>query len=219
VQPCNLTAYAEAKGLPLEYLKKLGLSDRKYQGSPAVRIPYRDEKGEEVSVRFRIALEKSEEGDERFKWRTGSKAMLYGLWRLEQIRKAGWVVLVEGESDTQALWFHGIPALGIPGADTWKERWAEHLEGIKKIYVVIEPDEGGQTFKEKLLASSIRERLHFVDLGEFKDASGLYLADRENFKDRLTAALKAATPYAEFKRAQTEATARKAWAECEDLAL
>jgi hypothetical protein len=155
VQPCNLTAYAEAKGLPLEYLKKLGLSDRKCQGSPAVRIPYRDEKGEEVSVRFRVALEKSEEGDDRFRWRTGSKAMLYGLWRLEQIRKAGWVVLVEGESDTQALWFHGIPALGIPGADTWKDRWAEHLGGVERIYVVIEPDEGGHTLKEKLLASSI----------------------------------------------------------------
>jgi putative DNA primase/helicase len=40
--------------------------------------------------------------------------MLYGLWRLEKIRRVGWVVLVEGESDTQTLWIHGIPALGIP---------------------------------------------------------------------------------------------------------
>src|SRR3712207_166012 len=135
------------------------------------------------------------------------------------MRRAGWVVLVEGESDTQTLWFHNIPALGIPGAETWNERWAEHLEGIERVYVVIEPDEGGQTLKEKLLASSIRERLHLVDLGEFKDASGLYLADRESFKDRFTAALKAATPYAEVKRVETEATARKSWAECEDLVL
>jgi DNA primase len=148
---------------------------------------------------------------------TGSKAMLYGLWRLEKIRKAGWVVLDEGESDTQTLWFHGIPALGIPGAETWKEGWAEHLEGIEKIYVVIEPDEGGRSLKEKLLASSIRDRLHLVDLGEFKDASDLYLANRENFKDRFTAALKAATPYSEYKKAETEAAVRKAWAECEDL--
>jgi hypothetical protein len=155
LQPCNLENYAEAKGLPVEFLEKLGLSGRKYQGRPAVRIPYRNEHNEEAAARFRIALEKAEEGDDRFRWRTGSKAMLYGLWRLEKIRKAGSVVLVEGESDTQTLWFHGIPALGIPGVETWKERWAEHLEGIERIYVVIEPDEGGHTLKEKLLASSI----------------------------------------------------------------
>jgi hypothetical protein len=219
VQPCNLENYAEAKGLPVEHLKKLGLSDRKYQGRPALRVPYRNEYGEEAAVRFRLALKKSEEGDDRFRWRTGSRAMLYGVWRLEQIRKADWVVLVEGESDTQTLWFHGIPALGIPGVETWKERWAEHLEGIERVYVVIEPDEAGQTLKEKLLTSSIRDRLHLVHLGHFEDASGLYLADRENFKDRFIAALKAATPYAEFKRVEAEAAARKAWAECEDLVL
>jgi hypothetical protein len=219
VQPCSLENYAQAKWLPVEYLKRLGLSDRMYQGRPAVRIPYRTEGGEEGAVRFRIALEKYEEGDARFKWHTGSKTMLYGLWRLEHIRKASYVVLVEGESDTQTLLYHKMPALGIPGAGTWKDRWAQHFEGIERVYVVIEPDEGGQTLKEKLLASSIRDRLHLVDLGEFKDASGLYLSDRENFKERFTAALQTATPYAEFIRAETEAVARKAWAECEDLVL
>jgi hypothetical protein len=205
--------------LPVEYLKKLGVSERKYQGRPAVRIPYLTEAGEEGAVRFRIALKKSEEGYDRFRWRTGSKAMLYGLWRLEKIKKAGWVVLVEGESDCHTLWHHRTPALGIPGVETWKEAWAEHLEGIERVYVVIEPDEGGQTLKERLLDSSMRDRLHLVNVGNFKDASGLYLTDRENFKERFTAVLKQATPYTELKRAETEATARKAWAECEDLVL
>jgi hypothetical protein len=31
-------------------------------------------------------------------------------------RKEGYIVIVE-ESDCWALWFHGIPAMGIPGAD------------------------------------------------------------------------------------------------------
>ena len=93
------------------------------------------------------------------------------------------------------------------------------MEGIDKVYVVVEPDQGGHTLKEKLPASGIRDRLHFVDLGEFKDASGLYLAEREHFKERFTAALRAATPYADFERAEREATARQAWAECEDLVL
>ena len=150
VQPCNLENYAASKGLPVEFLKNLRLTDRNYQGKPAVRIPYFGVDGEEIAVRFRIALEKGEEGDHRFRWRTGSKAQLYGLWRLEGIRKAGYVVLVEGESDTQTLWYHKIPALGIPGASNWKEAWADYLEGIERIYAIIEPDQGGDTLREKL---------------------------------------------------------------------
>ena len=67
--------------------------------------------------------------------------MLYGLWRLEKIRKAGYVVLVEGESDAQTLWYHKLPALGISGASDWKSEWSSHLEGVERIYAVIEPDE------------------------------------------------------------------------------
>jgi hypothetical protein len=219
VQPCNLENYSRAKALPVELLKKLGLTDRKYQGREAVRIPYRTEAGEEGPVRFRVELEKSEDGDDRFRWRTGSKATLYGLWRLEKIRKARWVVLVEGESDTQTLWYHGFPALGIPGVETWKEAWIEHLEGIEKIYVVIEPDEGGATIKDKLSTSGIRDRLHVLRLGEYKDASELHVADPEHFKERFTEALKNAVPWAELERLEAETTARKAWAECENLAL
>jgi hypothetical protein len=219
LQPCNLENYGQAKALPVEFLKKLGLTDRKYQGREAVRIPYRTEAGEEGSVRFRIALQKSEEGDERFRWRTGSKATLYGLWRLEKIRKVGWVVLVEGESDTHTLWYHGFPALGIPGIDTWKEAWVEHLEGVERIYVVIEPDEGGATLKDKLSTSSIRDRLHVLDLDQYKDASELHVADPELFRERFTHALKNAMPWTELERAEVETATREAWTECEDLAL
>lgn len=150
LQPCTLENYAASKRLPVEFLKKLGLTDRNYQRKPAVRIPYFGVDGEEIAARYRIALEKCDEGDHRFRWRTGSKAQLYGLWRLEGIRKAGYVVLVEGESDTQTLWYHQIPALGIPGASNWKEAWADYLDGIERIYAIIEPDQGGATLREKL---------------------------------------------------------------------
>lgn len=219
VQLCTLENYANAKDLPVEFLQQQGLRDQKYQGQPAVRIPYRGADGSEVAVRFRIALEKSEESDERFRWRTGSKAQLYGLWKLERIKKAGYAVLVEGESDTHTLWYHGIPALGVPGASNWKAEWSEHLEGLEKIYAVVEPDMGGETFREKLTGcGAIKDRLHLVEFGEHKDASGLYLADLEGFKDKFLLALTTAVPLAELEQAETEAAAREAWAACEDLA-
>lgn len=220
VQPCTLENYAEAKGLPVEFLQKQGLRDQKYQGGPAVRIAYRDGAGDETAVRFRIALEKTEDGDDRFRWRTGSKAALYGLWRLGGIRKAGYVVLVEGESDAQALWHHGVPALGVPGAGTWKPDWAEHLDGLEKIYAVVETDGGGEAFREKLAATpAVRDRLYLVDLAGHKDASGLHLAGPDAFGERFAAALENAMPYSEFARAETEAASRQAWAACKDLVL
>src|SRR5262249_26136434 len=114
----TLQEYATAKKLPIDFLKACGLSDFTFQDrTAAVRIPYLGEGGEQLAVRFRIALE----GDHRFRWKSGAKPCLYGLDRLSEARKSGQVVLVEGESDCHTLWFHCIPALGIPGAANWRE--------------------------------------------------------------------------------------------------
>ena len=96
----------------MDFLRSLGLTQFSYDGKPAVRIPYFGAGGEEFAVRFRIALE----GD-RFRWEAGNQTV--SLWPRPARRgakRAGYVVLVEGESDCHTLWFHGIPALGIPGA-------------------------------------------------------------------------------------------------------
>ncbi len=208
-QPCTLQAYAYAKQLRVEHLKKLGLSDIHYQGRPAVRIPYKNTDDEEVAVHFRMALDKSE-GD-RFRWRSGDKPTLYGLWLLDRMKKAKYAVLVEGESDCHTLWEHGVPALGVLGANVWREEWTTYLEGFEKVYAVIEPDRGGETLLGKLTASSVHDRLHLVNLGEHKDASELYLFDPEAFEENLRRALEAAIPWTEQERAESEAKARKSW--------
>lgn len=99
VQLCTLATYAEARKLPIRSLERLGLSDARYAGKRAVRTPYLQADGTEGAVRFRLALEKNPEGDDRFHWRKGSKLSLYGLWRLEHVRDEGYAFLVEGESD------------------------------------------------------------------------------------------------------------------------
>lgn len=75
--------------------------------------------------------------------------MLYGLWKIHKIRKVGYVILVEGESDAQTLWLLGLPALGVPGASTFKLEWVEQLRGLK-LFLHIEPDQGGQVFREQM---------------------------------------------------------------------
>ncbi len=215
---CTLEEYAEAKALPVEFLRELGLSTISYLGSKAVRIPYLNEDGTEGAVRLRIALEKGPKGDDRFRWRKGSRPTLYGFWRLNCIREAGYVVLVEGESDCHTLWHHGIEALGVPGAANWKEEWAQALDGIEKIYALVEPDEGGRVFEEKLSASSIRERLHLVELEDAKDASELHLRGPDRFKENLRVAFKWARRWTDAARKEAESRTREAWEQCKDFA-
>src|SRR5215212_10440721 len=170
---------------------------------------------QEVAVRFRVALD----GSEKFRWRSGDKPRPYGLSLLEDARKAGYVILVEGESDCHTLWFHEIPALGIPGANNWRDRWATYLDGIEKVYAVIEPDQGGDTLREKLTGcEAIRERLHFLELDEHKDPSALHLADPDRFMERFEVALEDAKPWVELERAEARATSQEAWDHCSELA-
>ena len=132
----NLTTLAEAKRLPLDFLKSLGIGDIKYNGQAAVRIPYYSEDGQELAARFRLAL--TAEAGERFKWRKGDHALPYGLNRLDRIKKTGWVLIVEGESDCWTAWLHNIPALGAPGKGIWPTSWGEYLKGLE-VYVWQEP--------------------------------------------------------------------------------
>jgi hypothetical protein len=81
-----------------------------------LRIPYFGQGGEEVSVRFQIALD----GD-CLRWKSGAKPNLYGLNRVAKARAAGEVVFCQDESDVLTFWQHGIPALGIPGTTNWRE--------------------------------------------------------------------------------------------------
>lgn len=221
VQPqggCTLAAYAAAKCLPEDFLRGLGLADTPFQCIPAVRMPYLDEAEAEVAVRFRLAPTKGDQADRRFRWRKGDKPCLYGLWRLQEARSAGYVVLVEGESDAQTLWFHGVPALGLPGAANWQEGWAPAFDGLPTIFVVIEPDRGGEAVCAWLERSRIRDRVRLITLDGVKDPSELHVTAPGDFKGNWAAALGKAVSWAD--QAAREATARReaAWKRCAALA-
>src|SRR5215203_6844 len=105
IEGCTLKAYAAEKRLPLDFLEgdEVALEQVEYWGKPAISIPYPDEEGNVVSERFRINLHKPTTGpDDRFRWKKGDSPLLYGLHRLQEARGAGYVFLVEGESDAQA---------------------------------------------------------------------------------------------------------------------
>lgn len=142
----SVREYALEKRLPEDWLRGIGVTDG---GSDSIggfiEIAYFDETGGRLSTRKRYAKGASR----RFGWKRGSTPTLYGLWQMEHVRKAGYVVLVEGESDAQTLWHLGLSALGVPGATTFRREWVAALQGVETIYLHVEPDEGGQAFLRK----------------------------------------------------------------------
>jgi head-tail adaptor/5S rRNA maturation endonuclease (ribonuclease M5) len=208
--PPTLEAYARAKALDADFLRSLGLETIYLRGKPAVKMPYCDTEGVEAAARFRVNMT----GDRRFIWRKGSKAQPYGLWKLAEARKAGWVLLVEGESDAQTLWSYGLPALGIPGATTYKAEWAEHLDGLT-VYVWQEPDKGGETLAAKVGASL--PEAHIIQAPEGrKDVSEAHILGDD--VPALLEGLKAeARPYREIEAERVKALAAEAQGDAREL--
>jgi hypothetical protein len=199
---CTLAEYAAAKKLPVAFLKDLGVGQINYGGRPAVRIPYRHRDGHERAIRFRLSLT----GDDRFRWRKGSKPLPYGLDRLPEYQASDHVFLVEGESDAQTLWLANRPALGVPGALTWRSEWEQCVAAFGKIYLVAEPDEGGESLLERLRKSTIINQVWVIRMSaEPKDASGLYLQDPDKFESSLDRLMAKAIP---LQRLQDERTAK-----------
>lgn len=180
--------YAAAKKLPADFLRKLGLQN----GKTGIIIPYMDESGARISSRQRYGDTGS---GPRFTWTRGSKVNLYGLWKLNQIREAGYVILVEGESDSQTLWFHEYPALGVPGASVFQPAWVDLLHGLK-IYIFKEPDISGETFVRKICEALIRKtfegEVYSIELIDTKDPSDLHCKNPAKFKEHWQAAVKMA---------------------------
>lgn len=143
----TLAQYAFEKRLPEDWLKEsCRLSTVKGRdGNTYMKIPYFDENGQEATFRKRFA-------NKDFRWKYGSsgKIGLYGEWRLPQIRQAGYAAMVEGESDSQSMWYMGISTLGVPGASMFKPHQAGMLQDLK-VYIHQEPDKGGETFLRKII--------------------------------------------------------------------
>lgn len=118
-----------------------------------VIIPYYRQDGTEMEqAKIRLALEKTDDKtNPRFKWTEGDKEdgpVAYGLQHLDKAREAGYVVIVEGESDFATLYTYGIPALGIPGTSNIKKALTPGLlDGIPCVYVIQEKtDQAGKNF-------------------------------------------------------------------------
>ena len=120
-----LESYAKSKMLPQVYLEKIWkMSDHK----KGIKIPYYDDKENLVATRYRGE-------NKKFRWEKDSKIIPYGLERLKK-NVYDYIILVEGESDTQSLALAGLPVLGVPGATMFKTEWLRYFNNNKCIFIM-----------------------------------------------------------------------------------
>lgn len=195
--PLTLEMYAVSKKLPLNFLQQLGLGERPGNGyiPGHVTIPYYDTDGACVAIRQR----RNPNNRQRFAWNKGGTPIPYGAW-LDLNKDARALILVEGESDAQSCWLHGLPALGVPGATNFQAAWTERYINGRDVYIHVEPDAGGQTFRAKVLQAlydsgykgTVRTfSAKDIDPG-CKDPSDLHIKYGDQFRAMLDPALKAA---------------------------
>jgi hypothetical protein len=151
-----------------------------------VAIRYYDETGADLFVR-----ERNPDGvNPRFRQPAKVKLQPYGLHRLDQARRAGQLVLCEGESDAWTLWYHKKPALGLPGGSAYDCLQKEQFVGIDQVYILPDNDLAGEQMVkgtlQRLAQLGYRGKVCRLRLPEeFKDVSDLHVADPDAFPDRL----------------------------------
>lgn len=171
IQPYTLEEYANEKKIPINELKDLGLAN----SDNDVRIPYLGIDNKLIATRFRH----NPDSKQRFTWEKGSKANLYGLWKLADFTDE-YIVLVEGESDTHTLWHYGVQAIGVPGATNFKTSYKDILKRFKKVYAHSEEDEAGKEFVKsvaRVLNPKEVLKVSCTPLGA-KDPSELHCMDK-----------------------------------------
>jgi len=187
-QTLSLLDLAKDKLLPWKYLFNLGVAE---DTSGGIKVPYHLQDGTPAPrYRIRTALV-AKEGSW---WNKGEGEIVpYGLERLEEARKAGYLVLAEGETDSWTLWFHKFCALGVPGAEMTRTLKQEYLAGFERLYIMQEPDPAGTSFVEHIVTLLSAWRwpgyAYAISLPNAKDPNDLHKQDWKTFPTAFQQAL------------------------------
>jgi DNA primase len=154
---------------------RLGVVSSPLPGHEAYRgrlcIPYLTPAGV-VNLRFRCAASHDCEAEHHPKYLSGEGAgtNLYNVLDLKQ--DSPFICVAEGEIDTMSLSLAGLPAVGVPGVDTWQKHFSRCLEDFEVIYAFGDGDKAGGKFSN-FLARETRARPIRMPAGE--DCNSLFV--------------------------------------------
>jgi DNA primase len=169
-------AYLASRGLSPAALATfhLGVVRSPLPGHEAYRgrlcIPYVTPAGV-VNIRFRCAASHDCEAEHHPKYLSGEGAgtNLYNVLDLK--KDSPFICVAEGEIDAMSLSLAGLPAVGVPGVDTWQKHFSRCLEDFEVIYAFGDGDKAGGKFSN-FLARETRARPIRMPAG--KDCNDLF---------------------------------------------
>lgn len=182
-------AWLERRGISLEFAASVGLGVVRdpLPGHESARgylaIPYLTDAGP-VNFNFRcIQGHNCKEISYHSKYvrSKGSGVNLYGV---QSVASAGeWIVVTEGEIDALTWQQVGVPAIGIPGAENWKEHWSNVFEDFSRVYLAEDGDGAGKDLWNAMTehidqSSTLVVRMKMPD-GE--DSNSMYLKSGKDY--------------------------------------
>lgn len=153
-------AYLTSRGLGPDAAGtfRLGVVQRPLPGHEQYRgrlaIPYLTPAGV-VNLRFRCAEAHECEGHPKYLSAEGAGTNLFNVLDLK--KDSPFICVAEGEIDTMSLSLAGLPAVGVPGVDTWQKHFSRCLEDFEVIYAFGDGDKAGGKFSN-FLARETRAR-------------------------------------------------------------
>lgn len=120
----SLGVYADDNKLPIEFLEQLGMTT----GDNSVFIPYYNQEKQEIAIK---ELTKNK----GYKWKSGSKTDLYGLWKVNEFTDNSYIILVKSEQNAQVCWNHKIQAIALPEDIKFKKEHSPIFNNFEKVYI------------------------------------------------------------------------------------
>lgn len=164
---------------------RLGVVDEAIEGDPyaagqRLSIPYLTQSGV-VNIRFRCIRRHDcgEASCTKYLGSTGFPNRLYGVRRL--VAAGSRICITEGELDALTLHQLGYPAVGAPGAQSWKRHWRRLFEDFSGIYVFCDGDEAGRGFRAHILAEV--PSAYPVMMPDKQDVNSMALKEGREFFD------------------------------------
>jgi DNA primase len=156
-----------ARMFRLGFVKNPETGHELYQGK--LSIPYLTPSGV-IDIRFRSL---SNDSGPKYLSRPGASTHIYNIGALS--RDNGMLVVCEGEIDTIIATQVGFVAVGLPGANNWKQFYSRVLDGWDKIMLFCDGDNAGREMAKTI--SRELDNVFPVFMPDNQDVNDVFLAE------------------------------------------
>lgn len=131
-------------------------------------IPYlrwsADKEWAVVSLRFRCVEDHDHKGHGKYMTLPGDRPRLFNTLAL--LKDSPNIAITEGELDAITTQVCGIPAVGVPGAQSWQPWFREPFLGYRNVYVLSDGDDAGMKFATTVASSLPNSKIIPMPAGE-----------------------------------------------------